>query len=248
MSKIIGRDGYIGSTLELPESDFTVLLAGHSSVKMCENDPEGAWTNNVDFFRATLRSSSKLIYASSASVYDGVVNPTEDTNEFNLKGMYDLTKRTIDNLALLSNKETYGLRFATVNGWSPNLRIDVMLNKMVFDAKTTGKITVVNPQLVRPILGIDDLGRAINAIITSGKDLRGIYNLASFSASVLDMARAVADRYEANITVIQNNNNPYAFGISTKKFEKAFNFEFKDTLETVLDSLTYEFDRVVVRV
>jgi len=248
MTKIIGSNGYIGSTLVLPGSDATVLLAGHSSVKMCDNDPNGAWVNNVDYFREILRDSSKLVYASSASVYDGVSNPNEDCVEFHLKGMYDLTKRTIDNIALLSDKEFYGLRFATVNGWSPNLRVDVMLNKMVFDALTKRKITVMNPQLVRPILGINDLGRAITAIVESKEDHRGIYNLASFSASVIDMAHFVANRYEADVEVIETDAPPYAFGIDTTKFEETYNFVFLDTLESVVDGLTKPFIRTGIRV
>lgn len=247
MTRILGKNGYIGSTLELPASECTVLLAGHSSVLACENDPDGAWVNNVDFFRSVLRNSTKLIYASSASVYDGVTNPNEDCTEFNLKGMYDLTKRTIDNLAQLSDTEYYGLRFATVNGWSPNLRVDVMLNKMVFDAKENGVIIVTNPQLVRPILGIKDLGRAIQAIVGSKEDKRGIYNLASFSASVLDMAQTVADKYEVPIEIVETDSKPYVFGIDTIKFRTAFDFEFQDTLESIVDSLEQPSEKYGVR-
>lgn len=240
MTKIIGKQGYIGSSLNLPQTIHVVLLAGHSSVKMCDNDPEGAWVNNVDFFRATLAQLGplqKLIYASSASVYDGVASPNEDTDEFHLKSMYDLTKRTIDSLALLSDKEIYGLRFATVNGISPNLRTDVMLNKMVDDAMRTGLITVTNPQLVRPILGINDLQRAVKAILTDLVDRRGIYNLASFNASVLDMANYVANKVGARVEVIKTDALPYAFGIDTAKFEQAYDFVFKDTLESLVDGL-----------
>jgi nucleoside-diphosphate-sugar epimerase len=247
MTRIIGKDGYIGSTLNLPESDFTVLLAGHSSVKMAENDPGGAWINNVDFFRSQLKD--KLIYASSASVYDGVDHPDEETNEFNLKGMYDLTKRTIDNLALSSDKEVYGLRFATVNGWSPNLRVDIMLNKMVYDALTKGEVVVTNPQLVRPILGINDLGRAITAIIEDGRDKRGIYNLASFNASVIDMADYVGAVTKARVVILNqpSNETPYVFGLNTDKFKRRYSFTFQDTLESVVESLLRPFERVGIR-
>lgn len=243
---IIGGSGYIGSTLDI-DTDATILLAGHSSVKMCENDPDGAWVNNVDFFRSVLRNSKKLIYASSASVYDGVADPRETCTDFNLKGVYDLTKRTIDNLALLSDKEFYGLRFATVNGWSPNLRVDVMLNKMVYDAKENGVIIVTNPQLIRPILGINDLGRAVQAIVDSKEDKKGIYNLASFSASVLDMAQAVGDKYEVPVEVRETNATPYAFGIDTSKFRTAYNFEFTDTMESIIDSLDKPSEKYGVR-
>lgn len=246
--RIIGHRGYIGSALyklspffyyHSPLANATILLAGHSSVAMCANHPEEAWANNVDFFRqvlSTIKPGEKFIYASSASVYDGVEDPNEDTNEFNLKGMYDLTKRTIDDLAQLSDVEFYGLRFATVNGWSPNLRTDVMLNKMYYDAITTGVINVQNGQLKRPILGIKDLDRAIQHILAGG-DKRGIYNLASFAHSVEDMAQYVGLLTGAEVKVVPNDNPPYAFGIDTSKFEEAYDFTFEETLNSVTKSL-----------
>lgn len=234
MTRLLGKDGYIGSTLDLPDSDFTVLLAGHSSVKMCDNAPDEAWVNNVEFFRSVLRNSKKLIYASSASVLG------------EKQGIYDLTKRTIDELAQQSDVEYYGLRFATVCGWSPNLRVDLMLNKMVFDAKTTGAIRVSNANLMRPILGINDLGRAINAIIKSGKDLRGIYNLASFGRTVREMAEFVAARYDAEIELLPNTS-PYVFDVDTSEFQERFNFAFKDTLPSIINSLDEPYERVGVR-
>lgn len=238
--RIIGAQGYIGSVLtELPDSNAVILLAGHSSVAMCANYPDEAWINNVDFFREvmqTIKPGQKFIYASSASVYDGVEDPSEDTKEFNLKGMYDLTKRTIDDLARLSDVEFYGLRFATVNGWSPNLRVDVMLNKMYHDAITTGLITVQNGQLRRPILGIRDLKFAIGNIL-QGNDRRGIYNLASFTESVEDMANYVGMKTGAEVKIVPNDNPPYAFGIDTTKFREAYDFEFIDTMESVVGNL-----------
>ena len=249
-NRIIGRNGYIGSTLtDLPEVGATILLAGHSSVKMCENDPYGAWVNNVDFFLSILRDikpGQKFIYASSASVYDGVERPNEDCNQFNLKGMYDLTKRTIDDLARLSDVEFYGLRFATVNGYSSNLRTDVMLNKMVFDAKTKGEVTIQNPQLVRPILGIRDLKRAICTILKNG-DWRGIYNLASFESSVAEMANFVGDYFDVPVVTGTTDKPPYAFGLDTKKFERTYSFEFEDTLESVVSSMSLGYERVGIR-
>lgn len=248
---IIGKDGYIGSDLKL-KTHGVILLAGHSSVKMCENDPRGAWENNVEFFREVMSGihkeskANKLIYASSATVYDGLTNPSEDNNAFNLSNVYNLTKHTIDQLALLSGKQVYGLRFATVCGWSSNLRVDVMLNKMVYDAMNTGKVLVKNPQIERPILGINDCHRAIKHFVEN--DLEpGIYNLASFTASIDDMAKYVAKEFNAEVVYDEYDNIPaYAYGINTDKI-KATGFEFEETLESVVQSLKKPFKKVGVR-
>lgn len=242
---VLGGSGYIGSDLNL-ETDATILLAGHSSVKMAQNDPQGAWVNNVDFFRSTLNQAEKLIYASSATVYDGLTNPSEDNNAFNLSNVYNLTKHTIDQLALLSGKKVYGLRFATVCGWSSNLRVDVMLNKMVYDAMQTGKVLVKNAHIERPILGIKDAHRAIKHFVENDLD-PGIYNLASFTASVDDMAKYVAKEFNAEVVYDEYDNIPaYAYGINTDKV-KFTSFKFEETLESVVESLKQSFKKVGVR-
>jgi len=261
---IVGGYGYIGTALakEMPcrvvgkhdkynEADYDtiILLAGHSSVAMCQNDPEGAWDNNVTYFNeilTRLRDDQRLIYASSASVYNQVDTAIESSNQFNCTGTYDLTKHTIDNLAKLSGKETYGLRFATVNGFSDVLRVDVMLNKMVNDVKENGYIHISNKDLSRPILGIHDLCRAIVKIVDSKSDRRGIYNLASFSATVGDMANEVVKRFGGEVIELPDSPH-YEFNIDTTKFEKAYKFDFRDTVDSVLTSLEREPDTTVVR-
>lgn len=243
--RIIGK-GYIGSTLNLPDVQGTVLLAGYSSVAMCENDPRGAWVSNVDYFREILNSvgDELFIYASSGTVYDGLDNPNEETKQFNLTNTYNLTKHTIDNLAQLYGKNYYGLRFATVCGWSPNLRVDVMINKMVHDARTTGKVTVGSPHLKRPILGIRDLQRAILHIIETRPE-PGLYNLASFTHSVSEMAQIVASRYEAEVVSVPDKTPPYSYGLDTSKIEDT-GFKFYDTLDSILLDLEQPPERIKV--
>lgn len=261
----IGGLGYIGTALQEvlkadyvgrhdkfneSEYDTIILLAGHSSVAMCQNDPEGAWDNNVTYFTEILnrlRPDQRLIYASSGSVYNQIADSVDEScNQFNCGGMYDLTKHTIDNLAQLSGKETYGLRFATVNGFSDVLRVDVMMNKMVNDVKENGYIHIANKDLSRPILGIHDLCRAIVKIVDSKTDRRGIYNLSSFSATVGELADAVVKRFGGEVIELPDTPH-YVFNINTDKFEKAYKFKFNDTVDSILTSLEREPDTTVVR-
>lgn len=276
MSKtvIIGGNGYIGSALQkhiktdtidikefkywrtckwnIEEYDTIILLAGHSSMPMGRDDPTGAWYNNVENFNLLLRrlrDDQRLIYASSGSVYNGIkARPTEDCAEFRPMNMYDLSKYTIDQLAILADKHTYGLRFVTVNGWSPTLRIDLMLNKMVEDAKTKGVVTIKNAQLTRPLLGVQDLCRAVKTIVNSKKDFRGIYNLCSFDGhTIREYAEAVTAMYGGRIEDLGDEPH-YVYGADTSKFREVYNFEFKETLESILKSLKKEPDRKVIRV
>ena len=62
---------------EISKYDFIILLAAHSSVNACIQNPQEAIENNiVNFLKLLTIMSDKqtLIYASSGSVYDGYMD------------------------------------------------------------------------------------------------------------------------------------------------------------------------------
>jgi nucleoside-diphosphate-sugar epimerase len=234
--------------------DTVILLAGHSSVKMCE-DKFSSWNNNVRNFANLLKklNGTKFIYASSSSVYG---NTTEDEIDeeyldFSPINFYDMAKLQVDQLAKLSDSEFYGLRFGTVNGPAPHIRTDVMINAMTNTAKTKGEIHLFNADTKRSILGINDLMNALETIIESNEDNRGIYNLASFTstsgeiAEVVGMASKVKVINKDTPEVITNEKlekKNYNFGVTTTKFQETFNFKFNDTLESLVYETVGKFD------
>jgi len=238
---------------ELEKYNVFILLAGHSSVKMCDTDMVSSFHNNVMNFVQLLpkiQNHQKLIYASSSSIYgnSGGIITDEKHAHYIPNNYYDLTKQQIDLYASLSDVQYYGLRFGTVNGPSKNLRTDVMINAMVTSALKKGEIRVFGEELNRPILGIQDLVRAINTIIESQKDVRGLYNLASFNMKVGDIADKVSKASGVKIRSYSKEDIEkmidtklqvkfYDFSINTNKFASAFNFEFKETVESIAQSL-----------
>ena len=252
---------------DLPKSfyeEFTdiILLAGQGSVSNSKN-VLNVIDNNVRNFAwllEQLNDNQKLIYASSSSVYGRTNNKEVDeeftkTSGYEPYNYYDWSKQTIDQLAELSGKQYYSLRFGTVNGFSRNLRNDVMINSMTFNAKKNGKIFVSNHDVNRPILGVDDLCRAIYTIVENGhKELSGIYNLNSFNATVGEIANTVSRLTNVPCENLDTNNTPivnfklqtksYDFKIHSTKFINAFNFEFKDTLESITNSLLMNWDKI----
>jgi UDP-glucose 4-epimerase len=221
----------------IEQTDVIVLLAGHSSVGACADDPRGAFQNNVVAFERLLNliDGQRLIYASSSSVYSGF--GAEGASESPPVGgnIYDLTKLTIDGLATLSGKDCYGLRFGTVNGPSANTRWDLMLNKMVKSARDDGHITVANPEVHRPILAIKDLCRAVLAII-DGEPAPGIYNLCSFNATVLEMATR-ASEFMGVPYVTAPPSLTYDFAIRTSKFYSQYGVHLDQGIDDILRDL-----------
>lgn len=236
---------------ELVKYHAVVLLAGHGSVASCNGDIRGPWLNNVTNFTdllAKLRSNNvPLIYASSASVY-GNSQPgqlfTELDRQFIPVNNYDITKYTLDleaQLAITQGHTVIGLRFGTVNGWSPNLRADVMINAMYASARSQGKITVTNKHINRALLGIEDLCRGVVRCIK--QPVAGIYNMASFNTSVENIANAVAEQLNVPLEDKGTTANAYDFGLDTTLFQETFSYTFIETPSTIVDSLIKKYDQ-----
>lgn len=229
--------------------DAIVLLAGHSSVNMCNGDITSSFNNNVNNFINLVSKIDKrqtLIYASSGSVYGN--STTEETDEddsliFKPINNYDLTKYTLDTHALGFIKDGYniiGFRFGTVNGWSPNVREELMINSMTKKSIEAGKILINNKDIVRPILGIADVSRAIRAVIDSPK--AGIYNLASFYDTVENISNMVSTLTTARVNTQPDISGAYNFSMDTRKFQQTYNFVFNESINSIVSEIITNVD------
>jgi len=243
------RDYHKLTREELAEFEVVIVLAGHSSVPSCQGDLPGPWLNNVTNFTDLLDKldDQLVIYASSASVY-GNSKPGEKHKETNTHftpvNNYDVTKYALDQQATIANlkgRRVIGLRFGTVNGWAPNLRVDVMINSMYHSVQNGTGIQVMNKQISRAMLGIEDLCRAVNRCIE--QPVPGIYNLASFNATVGNIAEAVSAKLGVDIVDKGITPNAYDFAIDTGLFEQTFDFTFQETPATIVDSLLESYEQ-----
>lgn len=225
----------------LGQFDTILLFSGHSSVKMCEGPYDSVFKNNVKVFEniaSNLLSYQTLIYASSGSVYGNKSFEAIEEGELQLPiNHYDKSKQEIDKLCRIyisSGKKIIGLRLGTVNGWSPNLRTDLMINGMVIKS-LTDIMVVSNLGIQRPILGINDLVRAIDYIIQDPKP--GVYNLASFNTTVDEVSNNICNLLKVSRNIDQTPGVIYDFSMNTNKFQQTYQFTFKDSIDSIVTSL-----------
>jgi len=243
------RDYHKYTREQLAEFEVIVVLAGHPSVPSCSGALSGPWLNNVTNFTDLLDKTDDqlIIYASSASVY-GNSKPGEKHSETNMHftpvNNYDVTKYALDQQATIANlngRKVIGLRFGTVNGYSPNLRVDVMINSMYHSVQNDAGIQVTNSHISRAMLGIEDLCRAVARCIE--QPVAGIYNLASFNSTVGAIAQAVSQKLGAEIIDRGNTANAYDFALDTGLFEQTFDFTFTETPASIVDSLLESYEQ-----
>lgn len=222
----------------LEQFDVIIHVAANSSVPLC-NDIYDAYENNVTKFIKLVNKlhKQKFIYASSSCVYvTGDNKPRIETDILSPMDGLTFTKTSIDQFIPLTDVEYYGLRFGSVNGYSPNMRLDLMVNSMTISAVRENKVSVFNGDKHRPILGINDLVSSVERIIDCDKDHRGVYNLASFNDNILNIGKHVAEYF--GVPVIDNGKNfTYDFTISSEKFKQTFDFEFTDSIESIIKTI-----------
>lgn len=227
----------------ITQVDLVILVSGCSSVPESNQFPIRCWKENVtDFIRLVdmLPNHIPLIYASSASVYNGLdkVAREEDTLGTPIN-MYDLSKNTADRIATqFPEKRLLGLRLSTVNGTSPNMRHELMLNKMVKDARETGYIKVSNATAIRPILGMNDLCNFISKLTDDLSIIMRpeVINLCSFTSTIGQLAHDCSEITRSKIVDIPNVPT-YSFAIDNQKSIE-WGFQPNDTLAALVKDLT----------
>lgn len=186
--------------------DFDVILwfAGHSSVPMSLSDPDGAVANNcLDLLKLARRkpSRTRLIYASTASVYSAELDAGSDQappelSEAETKlspvNPYDCSKISFDALARCFAENVVGLRLGTVCGHSPQLRGELVFNAMNRMAIEERCVAVANPQSWRNILFLEDLAHYVCKLVQSEDALPPILNTGSFNLTIGELAETVA--------------------------------------------------------
>ena len=149
-----------------PGCDAVIHLACISNDPSFELDPNlGRSINYAAFF--TLVDVSKesgvrrFVYASSSSVY-GIKDDAEVTEDLALRRLTDYSKYKAMCEEVLLNKREPGfvpviLRPATVCGFSPRLRLDLIVNILTNHAVNTREIKVFGGGQLRPNIHINDV-------------------------------------------------------------------------------------------
>jgi nucleoside-diphosphate-sugar epimerase len=150
------------------------------------NDPLGNLNPEITYginHRASVRlaalakaaGASRFVFASSCSLY-GVAGTEllDETAQFNPITPYGVSKvRVEQDVSALADdgfSPTF-MRNATAYGFSPRLRVDVVVNNLVGYALTTGKVLIQSDGTPwRPLIHVEDFSRAFLAVLEAPRE------------------------------------------------------------------------------
>jgi nucleoside-diphosphate-sugar epimerase len=179
------RDPLLVSSL-LEGSDVVVHLAAMVGFPLCEKNHQQATDINVNGTRNIyrhLKDNQLLVYASTGSVYGQVKGAgcTEDL-AINPQTHYATTKAQAE--SVLSEKDNViTLRFATAFGFSPRMRLDLLVNQFVYEAVKHKALVVFEKDFVRPVIHVRDIANSISFAIKNRERMQS----QTFNVGSLDL-------------------------------------------------------------
>ena len=245
--------------------DAVIHLACFSNDPSFELNPDLGKSINLDAFEPLVKISrdsgvERFVYASSSSVY-GVKQDQNVHEGMSLEPLTDYSKFKVDCEKILAtyqspNFTTVTIRPATVCGYSPRQRLDVVVNILTNLAFHKREITVFGGAQLRPNIHITDMVETYLAVLNASKDqVAGeIFNAGIENQTVLELAETVQRVMGEDVKLVTTpTNDNRSYHISSKKIADKLGFvpshtiaeaaqDLKNALETGLlkDSLTDE--------
>jgi nucleoside-diphosphate-sugar epimerase len=145
---------------------------------------------------------SRFLFSSSCSIYGAAgQDAVNESAPFNPVTPYGHSKELVEASVRELATEAFSpvfLRNATVYGWSPRMRFDLVLNNLTAHAIATGKILIKSDGTPwRPIVHVEDVGRAFIAAINAPRERvhNQAYNIGQTSENyqIRDIADIVKD-------------------------------------------------------
>jgi nucleoside-diphosphate-sugar epimerase len=184
--------------------DGVINLAGLSNDPTAEFNPEANWEMNAiateTLARACLeRGIERYVFASSCSLYDGLpAGMHAEDAPIEPRAAYATSKRYAEERLIELSGEGLCpviLRNATVYGWSPRIRFDLVVNTFVKDALLAGALKLHGGGWMwRPLVDIRDCADAmIAAYEAPDADVHGeIFNVVHSNYLIRELAMIVA--------------------------------------------------------
>jgi nucleoside-diphosphate-sugar epimerase len=201
-TKVIQKDVVDATKEELSGYDQVIFLGGLSNDPMADYSPAKNFVSNAaaPAYLAYIAKSAgvkRFIFGSSCSVYGYTVNELYDEQSpASASYPYGISKLQGEAGVLQMQDDKFSvivLRKGTVCGYSPRMRLDLVVNTMFKTAVSDKVININNPVIWRPILAIQDAADAYVRSVECSETISGVFNVASGNYTLGEIADYVHD-------------------------------------------------------
>jgi len=162
-------------------ADIIFPLAAIVGAPACDKKKDAAVSTNLTAVQDLVKLAQHgqiIVFPNTNSGYGdtGGAICTEET-PLNAISLYGKTKDDAER-AVLGYDNAVAFRLATVFGYSPRMRLDLLVNTLVKEAVDTGTINVFDDSFMRNYIHVKDICRAFEFAVDNIDKMRGqVYNL-----------------------------------------------------------------------
>lgn len=248
---VLNKDLFELTVEDLKDYDQVLFLAGLSNDPMAEFSPSKNFVYNAAApaylaYTAKKAGVKRYVYASSCSVYGYTVNELYDeTRPVASAYPYGISKLQGEQavLNLIDDRfSVVALRKGTISGYSPRMRLDLIVNTMFRTALHDGVITINNPSIWRPILAMEDAVSAYIRVIEAHESISGIFNIASGNYTVGEVGDLVRTEIEERLSlkinlVIRHLQDFRNYKVSFEKAKNVLSFHPQHDVRAIVREL-----------
>lgn len=253
---LLHKDIFDLTVEDLKEYNQVIFLAGLSNDPMAEFSPNKNFVYNAAApaylaYTAKRAGVRRYVYASSCSVYGYTVNELYDeTRPVSSSYPYGISKLQGEQAALnLADNQfsVIAMRKGTISGFSPRMRLDLIVNAMFRTALCDGIITINNPSIWRPILAMEDAISAYVRVIEANESISGIFNVASGNYTVGEVGDLVRAEIEQQLgkkisLAIHHVQDLRNYKVSIEKAKTVLSFHPQHDVRSIVRQLIKEMD------
>lgn len=235
--------------------DQMIHLACISNDPSFELNPELGKSINYDAFPNVVEAVranriKRLVYASSSSVYG--VKSGEVTEGVGLAPLTDYVRYKMECERILegSGINYVVVRPATVCGYAPRLRLDLVVNILTINALINRKIRIIGEHLLRPNINIKDMVRVYECLLEADDNLvhGQVFNAGCQNMTIGEIARLVAEILGDKEVILENveTDDIRSYHVNSEKIKRFLNFEYEHGVGEAISDLKTAFERGLI--
>jgi nucleoside-diphosphate-sugar epimerase len=248
--------GAVRDIVERIQPDAVIDLASISNDPMGDLEPSLTKAVNIEAQKNLIdlclkNNVKRFIFASSSSVY-GVNDDPNITEETPLApvSLYSETKAVIESYLKGKTSDdfvTVSIRPATVCGYSPRQRLDLIVNLLTFKGYYDGKIVIEGGERVRPHIHIDDMVDVYLAVLAADSEIitGKTYNCGAETMSLMELGKLVQGFVNCEIkTAVGPDKRSHS--LNSGLIRKELGFSFSRTVKMAIDDLIFAFENCLI--
>jgi len=190
------------------ENEVVIPLAAIVGMPACKANPQAAIDINLNQIKNVIKfsdSTTRIILPNTNSQYGSSTEIITENSPFKPLSLYAETKCDAEK-ALLDSGNGIALRLATVFGMSYRMRMDLLVNDLVFKSLTDGYLVLFESHFIRNYIHVRDVAKAFSFMINKYQNCNNnAFNVGLSSANLnkLELAEIIK-KFVPELVIVQN--------------------------------------------